>query len=97
MSNNYIFISNNDDELYNLFVNELRSKNIKENYNIRLINSFGLHSISSMIYIYPENIRYVNFKKQDIAELIDTHFVNGKVAENFYIKKNQNLILKSEN
>ncbi len=94
MNNNYIFISNNDEELYNLFVNELRNKNIKENYNIRLMSTFGLNTYSSIMYIYPENIRYVNFKKEDIQELIDTHFVNGKIAEKFLYKKESKPYLK---
>jgi NADH:ubiquinone oxidoreductase subunit F (NADH-binding) len=94
VNNSYIFISNNDEELYNLFINELRSKNIKENYNVRLMNTFGLYSYSSNMYIYPENIRYVNFKKDDIPELIDTHFVNGKIAEKFLYKPESKPYLK---
>jgi NADH:ubiquinone oxidoreductase subunit F (NADH-binding)/(2Fe-2S) ferredoxin len=85
--NNYIFINNNDKDIYNTLVNELRNKNIKENYHVRQIDTFGLNTFSSNIYIYPDNVRYVNIKKEDIPELINSHFIEKKILDKFLYKK----------
>ncbi len=86
MNNNVIFISNNDSELYNTLIKELKEKGIRDKYQVKLMNTFGLKTYSSIIFIYPDNIRYINIKKDDISKIINSHLIEGKIIDSLLYK-----------
>jgi len=86
MSVNVIFISSNDPELYHVMVKKLREKNIKQNYQIRRFNAFGLYKYSSILHIYPDNVKYVNVTVDNIDKIIENHLLNGKIVDSLLYK-----------
>lgn len=86
MNKNIILISNNDPQLYNLLVKDLLEKNIMDNFQIKQFSAFGLNTYSNMMKIYPDDIIYVNFKKEDISKIVDEHLIDGNVLDEFIYK-----------
>ena len=66
MKNKVILVSNNDPELYKTLVKDLSEKKLIDDFQIKQFNAFGLNSYQSMIKIYPDNLIYVNLKKEYI-------------------------------
>ena len=87
MNNNIILISNNDPELYQTLVDTLYKNNIKDKYQLKQFNAFGLSTYSSMMKIYPNEIIYVNFKKEDISKIVTEHLINGNPVKSFLYEK----------
>lgn len=83
MKKNVILVSDNNQDIFQELEKELRNKNIEDNYQIKLFNAFGLNSYSSIMHVFPENIKYVNFTKKDIHEIVEEHFVKGKTVKKF--------------
>src|SRR4030042_2402349 len=81
MNENVILISDNSPVLYDKLQKVLTEKNLINKYQLKKYNTFGLKTYSSIIKIYPDNIKYVNVSENDIEEIVNDHLINGKKVE----------------
>lgn len=64
-------------------------KNLNINLKIRTNRSgcLGICDFGPTIAIYPEGVFYVGVKKEDIAEIIESHIINKKPVERLLLKE----------
>lgn len=63
--------------------------NLNSSLKIRAQKSgcLGICKYGPTIAVYPEGVFYVNVKKEDISEIINSHFLNKKPVERLLLKK----------
>ncbi len=86
MNMNVILISDNSPVLYDKMQKALTEKNLIDKYQIKKYNTFGLNTYSSIIKIYPDDIKYINAAENDIEEIVNEHLINGKKVERLLYK-----------
>ena len=66
-----------------------QTKDLKTNLKIRAQRAgcLGICDFGPTVAIYPEGIFYVNVKKEDVTEIIQSHIVNKKPVERLLLKK----------
>jgi NADP-reducing hydrogenase subunit HndC len=86
MDKRIIFISNNDNLLFQEFSKEVEHNNLTDNIQLKYFNTFGLNSFNSIVHIYPDNIKYVNINLTDIPRIVKEHLIGGKIVEKLQYK-----------
>ncbi len=66
-------------EIESLFVTELQKQNIADEINVLETGSLGYFGTGVSMTIYPDQVTYVNLKKDDITEIVNEHFLKGRV------------------
>jgi len=56
---------------------ELDKHNLSDEINILETGSFGYFGTGVSMMIYPEQTTYANIKEEDIAEIVEEHFLKG--------------------
>ena len=66
-----------------------QTKDLKTDLKIRAQRAgcLGICDFGPTVAIYPEGIFYVNVKKEDVTEIIQSHIVNKKLVERLLLKK----------
>jgi NADP-reducing hydrogenase subunit HndC len=87
----YVWESDKKKNLYNTLVKKITSKNLDDKVKVLSTKYIGITGKKSIIKIMPENITYTNFNEtEDIDKIIDSHFINNKVLDEFiYITDNK--------
>ncbi len=80
---------------------ELERYNLKGEVNVVISGCMGLCQLGPNIVVYPDEVRYIRVKEDDVKELVETHFLKGRIVkrlqweppnvEKFY-KKQQKII-----
>jgi NADH:ubiquinone oxidoreductase subunit F (NADH-binding)/(2Fe-2S) ferredoxin len=60
---------------------ELRKHNLTDEINILETGTLGFFGTGVSLMVYPEQITYVNLKKEDIAEIVQEHFLKGRPVQ----------------
>lgn len=58
-----------------------------ENVKVIQTGCFGICSKGPLVVIRPEEVFYSNVKPEDCEEIINTHILEGKIAEKFLCKE----------
>lgn len=93
VTNNYIFVSdsredkNNPGLLYDAIVKSLIDRGVKDKFEVKKINIFGLDSNTSIIKVFPSNTVYANIKTSDLKNFLDC-ITQGKTCNEFVYKNN---------
>ncbi|MBI5165050.1 MAG: (2Fe-2S) ferredoxin domain-containing protein [Magnetospirillum sp.] len=68
--------------LFDRLMQNMMSKNLwDQGISIAQSSCLGFCGYGPVMVIYPEGIWYQPTKAEDIDEIVDTHFVGGKVVE----------------
>ncbi len=71
---------------------ELDKHNLSDEINILETGSFGYFGTGVSMMIYPEQTTYANIKEEDIAEIVEEHFLKGRKVSRLIL--NTNLLRK---
>ena len=71
---------------------ELDKYNLSDEINILETGSFGYFGTGVSMMIYPEQTTYANIKEEDIAEIVEEHFLKGRKVSRLIL--NTNLLRK---
>ena len=66
-----------------------QTKDLKTDLKIRAQRAgcLGICDFGPTVAFYPEGIFYVNVKKEDVTEIIQSHIINKKPVERLLFKK----------
>ncbi|MBQ9779191.1 MAG: NAD(P)H-dependent oxidoreductase subunit E, partial [Clostridia bacterium] len=67
---------------------ELAAKGIADEIKIVTTGCFGLCALGPIMIVYPEGTFYSMVKPENIAEIVDSHLIGGKVVEHLEAKEN---------
>jgi len=74
-------------EIFQALKKELMNKDLTDEINVLETGSLGLFGEGVCAVVYPDNIVYCNLTLDDIPELIEEHFVKGRVLTRLVMKK----------
>ena len=67
--------------LMDTFEQELQKNGIAEEVEIVKTGCFGLCALGPVVIVYPEGTFYSHVQKEDVAEIVTSHLVNGEIVE----------------
>jgi NADH:ubiquinone oxidoreductase subunit F (NADH-binding) len=76
-------------DIYRELRRELKKRELSDEINVLETGSLGFFEQGICIVIYPENIVYGNVTLNDIPELIEEHFVKGRVLKRLVLQRTE--------
>src|SRR6266852_3466858 len=70
-----------------LFGKEKKGKNPKGSVVLTECASVGFCAIGAAVMVYPDGVWYAQVRAPDVAEIIESHLVNGRVVERLALLK----------
>src|SRR6266576_6193214 len=70
-----------------LFGKETKGKNPHGSIVLTECESVGFCSIGPAVMIYPDGVWYAQVRVSDVAEIIESHLLNGRVVERLALMK----------
>lgn len=68
-------------EIKNKIEEELKKRGLGEEINLVVSGCMGLCQLGPNMVVYPDEIHYIKLKEQDVTELVETHFLKGRVLK----------------
>jgi NADH-quinone oxidoreductase subunit F len=60
---------------------ELEKRGLKGEINLVVSGCMGLCQLGPNMVVYPDEIHYIRLKEEDVSELVETHFLKGRVVK----------------
>lgn len=79
-------ISPDSVDLYRSLKSEIRKHKLNHEIEVLRTECLGLCELGPVVIVYPEGIVYNKVKGEDIAELVESHFIRNKVLERLEYK-----------
>ena len=76
-------------ELVAEFKKQLKDMNVGLKTRANRSGCLGICDFGPTVAIYPDGTFYVNVKKEDIKEIIDSHILQKKPVERLLLKQNE--------
>jgi NADH:ubiquinone oxidoreductase subunit F (NADH-binding)/(2Fe-2S) ferredoxin/NAD-dependent dihydropyrimidine dehydrogenase PreA subunit len=73
-------------DLYRTLKSEIRKHKLNHEIEVLKVGCLGLCELGPVVIVYPEGILYNKVKTDDIAELIESHFIHNNVLERLEYK-----------
>ena len=64
-----------------LFGKEKKGKNPRGSVVLTECSSVGFCAIGAAVMVYPDGIWYAQVRREDVAEIVEEHIINGRVVE----------------
>lgn len=74
-------------DLVTEFKKQIKDLNINLNIRAQRAGCLGICDYGPTVAIYPQGIFYVNVKKQDVSEIIQSHIINNIPVERLLLKQ----------
>ena len=68
------------------FMEEVESRDLTDDVMITNTGCLGICSQGPIVIVYPEGVWYKEVSPDDVAEIVESHFENGKPVERLMIK-----------
>jgi len=68
-------------------VDELNKRNLSDEIKVVETGCNGFCAMGPIMVVYPEGIVYMQIKTEDIAELVEEHFIKGRPLERLFYKE----------
>ncbi|MGH4140692.1 NADH-ubiquinone oxidoreductase-F iron-sulfur binding region domain-containing protein [Clostridium sp.] len=68
-------------DLYRTIKSEIRKHNLNHEVEVLRTSCLGLCELGPVVLVYPDGVLYNKVKTEDIAELVESHFIHNKVLE----------------
>jgi len=79
-------ISPDSVDLYRSLKSEIRKHKLNHEIEVLRTECLGLCELGPVVIVYPEGIVYNKVKGEDIAELVESHFIRNKILERLEYK-----------
>ena len=79
-------ISPESADLYRTLKSEIRKHKLNHEIEVLKTGCLGLCELGPVVVVYPEGVLYNKVKTEDIAELVESHFIHNKVLERLQYK-----------
>lgn len=73
-------------DLYRTLKSEIRKHKLNHEIEVLRTGCLGLCELGPVVIVYPEGVLYNKVKTDDIAELVESHFIHNKVLERLEYK-----------
>lgn len=73
-------------QIVQTFMEEIDNRNLSAEVLITNTGCFGICNSGPVVVVYPENIWYKEVTVEDVAEIVESHFENGKKVERLEIR-----------
>ena len=73
-------------DLYKRLKSEIRKHNLNHEIEVLRTGCLGLCELGPVVIVYPEGVVYKKVKIDDIAELVESHFIHNKVLDRLEYK-----------
>ena len=73
--------SSNSPEICRIMKEEVKKHGLEDKIKIVTTGCFGLCALGPIMIVYPEGTFYSMVKPEDVPEIVESHFVNGKVLD----------------
>lgn len=73
-------------KIVNLFKLELKQHGLDKEVEIIKTTCLGLCNLGPVMIVYPEGTIYANIKPSDIHEIVEEHFLNGRIVKRLCCK-----------
>lgn len=83
----YVFVGSKDKVILNAFKDEVLNKKISDKVQVRETIISGLYTNKNIVKVMPDNVVYANLKKEDVAAIVDEHFIKGVAVETLKLKQ----------
>ncbi len=60
---------------------ELKKRNLDEEVNLVVSGCMGLCQMGPNMVVYPDEVFYIRLKEEDAVEIVETHFLKGRVVK----------------
>ncbi len=80
-----------NEDLLAFIKEELKKYDLSENIQVIKTGCFGLCGKGPILNVLPDDIYYGNLKPEDVKEIIEQHFIGGKVVERLLLTKDNTL------
>lgn len=68
------------------FMEELESRDLNNDVMVTNTGCFGICSSGPIVVVYPEGVWYKDVTAEDVSEIVESHFENGKIVARLEIK-----------
>jgi (2Fe-2S) ferredoxin len=68
-------------EVWDAFVSELEKRQLFDSIAVTNTGCMGPCSYGATVLVYPEGVMYGQVKPSDVAEIFDSHLVDGKPVD----------------
>lgn len=68
-------------KIVNLFKSELKQHGLEKEVEIIKTTCLGLCNLGPVMIVYPEGTIYANIKPSDTHEIVEEHFLNGRIVK----------------
>jgi NADH:ubiquinone oxidoreductase subunit F (NADH-binding) len=75
-------------EIESVLREELAKSKLSDEYNILETGTLGYFGSGVSLTIYPEQVTYIHVTTNDIPEIVNEHFLKGRVVNRLVMKKN---------
>lgn len=73
--------SSGSNKLVNKLKTELKKKDLDKEIEIITTGCFGLCALGPVVIVYPEGVFYSKVEEKDVSELVEEHFVKGRILK----------------
>ena len=67
------------------FMEEIEARELSDDVMVTNTGCFGICSSGPIVVVYPGGIWYKEVTPEDVAEIVESHFENGKIVERLEI------------
>lgn len=68
------------------FMEEIEDRDLNDDVMVTNTGCFGICSSGPIVVVYPEGVWYKEVTPEDVPEIVESHFENGKKVERLEIK-----------
>jgi len=68
------------------FMEEIEMNELTDDVMVTNTGCFGICSSGPIVVVYPEGVWYKEVSPDDVPEIVESHFINGKKVERLEIK-----------
>ncbi|MBQ3064757.1 MAG: NADH-quinone oxidoreductase subunit NuoF [Clostridia bacterium] len=79
--------SSHSEDIIKAFNEEIEKHNLTDEVKVVRTGCFGLCALGPIVIVYPEGCFYSMIEKENVPEIVEEHFVNGKIVEKYLYKE----------
>jgi (2Fe-2S) ferredoxin len=78
--------SKNAVDIVQTLIEEIDSRDLNDKVMVTNCGCFGICSNGPIVVVYPDGVWYKEVSADDVEEIVESHFENGKIVERLLIK-----------
>jgi (2Fe-2S) ferredoxin len=74
-------VSSKSDRITQALENQIKQSGLSKNVHVKLTGCHGFCQQGPIVIIEPEGVFYAQVKEEDVAEIVQSHIIDGKYVE----------------